>query len=112
MSLPTLTGTAKLLTDPKKALTRTGNPMATVLVKFVGFRKVDGKWEEDGGVVASAIAFEDAARALVAFAKGDSVELEGRATEVTIWKDKPQIKLTVSACSAPVRQSDTQRVAA
>lgn len=27
MSLPRVSGTARLLTDPKKALTKTGNPM-------------------------------------------------------------------------------------
>ncbi len=103
MSLPTLTGTAKLLTDPRKALTKTGKPMATVVLKFQSWRKVDGKWEEGESVVAAAIAFEDVARELVQFGKGDDVDIAGTAT-LGMWQDKPQLKLTVTTCTAAVRQ--------
>ncbi len=109
MSLPQLTGTARLLTDPRKALTKTGKPMATVLLKFVGYRKVEGKWTEGDTVVASAIAFEDVARALVGFAKGDDVDVTGTAT-LGMWQDKPQLSLAVKTIAAHVRQK--QAVAA
>ncbi len=104
MSLPTLTGTAKLLTDPRKALTKTGKPMATVVLKFAAWRKVDGKWEEGDSVVAAAIAFEDTARELVAFAKGDDVDITGTCT-LGMWQDKPQLRLTVTACTAAARKA-------
>lgn len=109
MSLPRVTGTARLLTDPKKALTKTDKPMATVLLKFQGWRKgADGKWEEGDNVVASAIAFEDVARDLVGFSKGDEVTVEGVAT-LTVWKEEPRLNLSLSAVAAVERR---QRVAA
>lgn len=111
MSLPTISGTAQLLTDPRKALTKTGKPMATALLKFAAWRKVDGKWEEGDSVVASTIAFEDAARALAAFTKGDNVAVTGTAT-VTMWKDQPRLNLAVQTCVAPERRSSTAQVAA
>ncbi|MER7280369.1 hypothetical protein ABT369_38630 [Dactylosporangium sp. NPDC000244] len=111
MSLPTISGTAQLLTDPKKALTKTNKPMATALLKFTGWRKVDGKWEEGDSVVASAIAFEDAARALAAFSKGDNVAVTGMAT-LTVWNDQPRLNLTLSACMAPAAKQVTERAAA
>lgn len=105
MSLPKVTGTAKLLTDPKKALTKTGKPMATVLLKFVGWRKDDdGKWVEGDHVIAAAIAFEDVARDLAGFAKGDDVEVEGVAT-VAVWNDRPQLNLTLRAVVAAVKKA-------
>lgn len=103
MSLPRITGTARLLTDPKKALTKTGNPMATALLKFQGWRKTDGKWVEGDHVVASAIAFEDVARALVEHAKGDEVTVEGVAT-LTVWKDEPRLNLTLNSVAAVERR--------
>lgn len=111
MSLPTLSGTAQLLTDPKKALTRTNKPMATALLKFAAWRKIDGKWEEGDSVVASAIAFEDTARALAAFSKGDNVAVTGTCT-LTVWNDQPRLNLTVQTCAAPERRAPTEPVAA
>lgn len=111
MSLPTITGTARLLTDPRKALTKTDKPMATVLLKFQGWRKGDdGKWVEGDSVVASAIAFEDVARDLAAFAKGDEVTVEGVGT-LAMWNDKPQLNLTVKSVAAAERKQ-RERVAA
>jgi single-stranded DNA-binding protein len=111
MSLPTISGTAQLLTDPKEALTKTNKPMATALLKFAAWRKVDGKWEEGDSVVASAIAFEDAARALAAFSKGDNVAVTGTGT-VTMWNDQPRLNLTVQTCEAPAPKPSADRVAA
>ncbi len=100
MSLPRVTGTARLLTEPTRKTTKTNKPMSTALLKFVGWRKGDdGKWTEGDSVVASAIAFEDAARQLAAFAKGDDVQVEGVAT-VGVWKDEPRLNLTVKAVAA------------
>lgn len=110
MSLPTLTGTAKLLTDPKKALTRDRKPMASVLLKFAAWRKVDGKWVEGDSVVAAGIAFEDAARTLVELAKGDDVEVVGTCT-LSLWQGKPRLRLTVTECRAAERRA-RERVAA
>jgi single-stranded DNA-binding protein len=107
VTLPAISGTAQLLTDPKKALTKTGKPMATVLLKFAAWRKVDGKWEEGDSVVASAIAFEDTARALAAFSKGDNVAVTGLCT-LTVWQDKPRLNLTVQTCAAPERRTAEQ----
>jgi single-stranded DNA-binding protein len=111
LSLPTISGTAQLLTDPKKALTKTNKPMATALLKFAAWRKVDGKWEEGDSVVASAIAFEDAARGLAGFTKGDNVAVAGTCT-LTVWNDKPRLNLTVQTCAAPDRRTATERTAA
>lgn len=113
MSLPTLTGTAELLTDPKKALTKTNKPMATALLKFAAWRKVDGKWVEGDSVVASAIAFEDNARDLAGYSKGDKVTVTGPCT-VTVWNDKPRLNLTITAVSAPEPRvvRDNERAAA
>lgn len=111
MSLPRVTGTAKLLTDPKKALTKGGKPMATVLLKFAAWRKVDDKWVEGDSVVASAIAFEDVARTLAGFAKGDDVAVEGVAT-LAAWKEQPRLNLTLTAVAVPERRSAAQAVAA
>lgn len=111
MSLPTVSGTAQLLTEPKKALTKTNKPMATALLKFAAWRKVDGKWEEGDSVVASAIAFEDTARALAEFSKGDNVVVTGTGT-ATVWNDQPRLSLTVQTCAAPAARTATERAAA
>ncbi len=111
MSLPTISGNAQLLTDPRKSLTKTGKPMATALLKFQQWRKVDGKWEEGDSVLASAIAFEDAARALVAFRKGDNVAVTGTGTLV-MWNAEPRLNLTVTSCAVPEARTDRVRAAA
>lgn len=111
MSLPTLTGTAKLITDPRKQLTKTDQPMATAILKFSAWRKVDGKWEEGEGVIAAAIAFEDVARSLASFVKGNDVTVAGTVT-LGMWQDKPQVRLTLTSCAAAERKSGKQAVAA
>lgn len=104
MSLPRVTGTARLLTEPTRKLTKTDKPMSTALFKFVGWRKDGEKWVEGDSVVASAIAFEDVARDLVRFAKGDDVQVEGVAT-VGVWKDQPRLNLTLKAVAAVEKRS-------
>ncbi len=101
MSLPRVTGTARLLTEPTRKTTKDNKPMSTVLLKFTGWRKDDaGKWVEGDSVVASAIAFEDTARLLAGFAKGDNVEIEGQITGMSVWKDKPQMSVTIKTVAA------------
>lgn len=112
VSLPTLTGTARLLTDPKRALTKDRKPMATALLKFQGWRKVDGKWVEGDHVVASAIAFEDVARDLAQHGKGDEIEVAGVAT-LTVWNEQPRLNLSLKAVAAvEKRQRNPEAVAA
>lgn len=111
MSLPTISGTAKLLTDPKKALTRDRKPMANVVLKFQAWRKVDGKWVEGDHVVVVASAFDDTARALVQHAKGDDVDVVGTAT-LGMWQDKPQLRVVLAEVRAHVKQANRQAVAA
>ncbi len=111
MSLPRLAGTAKLLTDPTRKVTKTNKPMSTVLLKFTGWTKGDdGKWVEGDSVVASAIAFEDVARALAGFAKGDDIQAEGVFT-LTVWKDQPRLNLTLKTVAA-VEKRQREAVAA
>ncbi len=97
MSLPKVTGTARLLTDPRKMLTSMQKPMCSVLLLFQGWRKDDdGKWVEGDAVKADAVAFEDPARALAGFAKGDNVEIvDATITGVEVWNDKPRLKIRV-----------------
>ncbi len=100
MSLPRVTGTARLLTEPTRKATKDHKPMSTALLKFTGWRKDDGgKWTEGDSVIAAAIAFEDVARALAGFVKGDDVQVEGVAT-LTVWKDEPRLNLTLKAVAA------------
>ncbi len=100
MSLPRITGTARILTDPTRKTTKTNEPMSTALLKFQGWRKGDdGKWVEGDAVVASAIAFGDVARALAGFAKGDDVQVEGVAT-LQVWKDEPRLSLSLKSVAA------------
>jgi single-stranded DNA-binding protein len=110
MSLPELRGIGRLLSDPRTGTTKAGKPYTSALIKFTQWHKTDAGWEEGDSQVASCIAFdEDAAATLAGFAKNDDVELRGPA-KVEMWNDKPQLKITVVACRAPVK--DKQAVAA
>jgi single-stranded DNA-binding protein len=102
MSLPTIHGTGTLLTDPKTGPTRTGGTWTNAVVRFQAWKKTDAGWEEGDTVVASCIAFGDAATVLATFGKGDSVEVRGTCG-LGEWNGKPQLKLTVAACRAPVK---------
>jgi hypothetical protein len=112
VSLPTLHGTGKLLTDPKQGASQDGSPWCSAVLKFQTWRKGDDGWTEGDGVVASIIAFKDVAPALAGFAKGDEVEIKGTGG-VGMWKDQPQLKVTVTACRVPVKVArDSVRAAA
>ncbi len=111
MSLPKVTGTARLLTEPTRKTTKTNKPMSTALLKFVGWRKDGDKWVEGDTVVASAIAFEDVAMLLAGFAKGDDIQVEGVAT-VGVWKDQPRLNLTLKAVAAVEKRQQAEAVAA
>ncbi len=97
MSLPKVTGTARLLTEPRRMLTSTKKPMCSVLLLFQGWRKGDAdKWVEGDAVKADAVAFEEVARALAGFEKGDNVEIvDATITGVEVWKDQPRLKVRV-----------------
>ncbi len=103
MSLPNVHGTARLLTDPRKLVTGAGKPMASCLLLFVGWKKdADDKWVEGDAIVADAVAFEDPAFDLAKFAKGDTVEIvDAVVTGLSVWKDKPQMKIRVKECRPP-----------
>ncbi len=113
MSLPTVSGTARILTEPTRRTTAKNDPMSTVLLKFQGWRKGDdGKWIEGDAVVAGAIAFGDVALLLAGFAKGDDVEVSGTAT-LQVWKEQPRMSLTLKSVAAvEKRQRDRESVAA
>ncbi len=111
MSLPTLHGTVLLTTDPRTGETRSGDPYTSALGRFQTWRKTDAGWEEGDSHAANLIAFGDAARDLAAFAKGDRVELKGTVTPA-VWKDTPQLKVTVTACRVPVKQTRQLEAAA
>lgn len=106
MSLPELRGIGRLLNDPRTGIGKNGKPWTSVLVKFTQWKKTDdGKWEEGDSQVASCIAFDDGVVEMLAgFVKGDDIELRGPA-RVEMWNDKPQLKVTVVACRAPVKQA-------
>jgi single-stranded DNA-binding protein len=105
VSLPLITGTARIVADPKRGVTKTNEPWASAIVRFTGYRKVDGKWEEDTSFGASVVAFGDTARALFAFAKGDEVEIHGKVKNVTVWQPatgepRPQLQLVAEIVEA------------
>lgn len=102
MSLPEIRGVVLLTTDPRTGTTKTGDPYTSAIGKFQTWRLVDSKWEETDSVTASLIAFKDAAGPLAEFHKGDRVELRGPGAPA-IWKDQPQLKITVVACRVPVK---------
>jgi hypothetical protein len=112
MSLPKVTGTARLLTEPTRKATKDNKPMSTALIKFTGWRKDPaGKWVEGDSVVASAIAFEDVARDLAGFTRGDNVEVDGTVTGLQVWKDEPRLNVTVKSVAA-VEKRTSEAVAA
>jgi single-stranded DNA-binding protein len=100
MALPELRGTGRLLTDPRSGTGNNDKPWSSALVKFPTWRKTDDGWEETEGTVASVIAFDDLAAQLGQFTKGDSVGIHGTA-KAAVWKDKPQIAVTISQCWTP-----------
>lgn len=113
MSLPLITGAARIVTDPKRGVTKTNEPWASAVVRFTGFRKVEGKWEEDTSFSASVIAFGDTARALFAFVKGDEVEIYGKVKDVTVWQPatgdpRPQLQLVAETVEASQRGRSKQ----
>jgi single-stranded DNA-binding protein len=107
MALPEIRGTGRLLTDPKSGAGKNDKPWASALVKFPTWRKVDNKWEEGEGTVASVIAFEDLAGTLSGYAKGDSVGIHGT-VKAAVWNDKPQLAVTISQCWTPEKSGARQ----
>jgi hypothetical protein len=113
VSLPQITGTARIVTDPKRGVTKTNEPWASTVVRFTGYRKVEGKWEEDASFSASVIAFGDTARTLFAFAKGDEIEVHGKVKDVTVWQPttgdpRPQLQLVADSVEAAQRGRSRQ----
>lgn len=110
MSLPLITGVARIVAEPKRGVTKTNEPWASAIVRFTGYRKVEGKWEEDTSFSASVIAFGDTARALFAFAKGDEIEIHGKVKDLTVWQPatgdpRPQMQLVAETVGAAQRRS-------
>lgn len=112
MSLPTITGTARLVTDPKRGVTRSNDPWANCVVRFVGYRKTEaGQWEEDSSYAATVVAFGDVARQLVHFAKGDEVEVTGKLKDLSVWTPergdpRPQLSIVASELTRPEKRSN------
>lgn len=102
MSLPTITGTAKLLTEPRTGVGKNDVPWTSVLAKFAQWRKTDDGWEEGDGQIVSAIAFGDVAADVARFAKGDDIEFRGPG-RVEMYQDKPRLNVTIVACRVPVK---------
>ncbi len=105
MALPELRGTGRLITDPRKGVGKNDKKWASALIKFPTWKKTDDGWEEGEGTVASAIAFDDLAVTLAGFAKGDQIGVHGTA-KAAVWKDKPQLAVTVSQCWTPAKKAD------
>lgn len=112
MSLPTITGTARLVTDPKRGVTRSNDPWANCVVRFVGFKKTEaGRWEEDTSFSCTVVAFGDAARQLVEYAKGDEVEVTGKLKELSVWTPergdpRAQLSIVASELTRPDKRSN------
>jgi len=119
MSLPLITGTARIVSEPRRGVTKTNELWASVIARFIGCRKTDaGKWEEDTSFSASIIAFGDTARALFAFAKGDDIEVHGKVRDVTVWQPptgdpRPQLQIAATVVeAAQQRRRSRQPIAA
>lgn len=100
MALPELRGTGRLLTDPRIGTGKNDKPWCSALVKFPTWKKTDAGWEEGEGTVASVVAFDDMATQLATYAKGDPIGVHG-STKAAVWKDKPQLAVTLTQCWTP-----------
>jgi single-stranded DNA-binding protein len=113
MSL-TVAGKARLITDPKRGRTGAGKPWANAVVRVSVWRKSEAGWEEASSYVCTVVGFEDTAVALVAFVKGDEVEIRGRIREIGVWQPKtgdPRAQLSVALddITAPVKRASADR---
>jgi single-stranded DNA-binding protein len=108
MALPKIDGVGRLLTEVRKSLTSTQKPMASAILKFPTWhRQPEGGWEEGDGVIASIVAFEDVAKLLARYARGDEIAIWGT-TAAQVWKDTPQLKVTLSDVQ-PAPEKPTKR---
>lgn len=103
MSLPEVRGAGKLVTDPRSGETKTGGRWTNGLIRFQSWRKTGDDWEPGDAVVASVIGFDEVADQLAGYAKGDDVAVQG-VTSVGIWKEQPQLKITLSRVWKPERR--------
>ncbi|MEV8510840.1 single-stranded DNA-binding protein [Dactylosporangium sp. NPDC051484] len=103
MSLPEVRGAGRLITDPKTGPTRSGGTWTNGLVRFQAWKRDGETWTEGDSVVASIIGFDDVAAALAAYTKGDELAVQGTVS-VGMWKDQPQLKVTLSKVWTPERQ--------
>ena len=108
MSL-TVTGKARLVTDPKRGRTGGGRPWANAVLRVVNYRKTDAGWEEHSSFSCTAVAFEDTAFKLAGFVKGDEVEFTGRVRELKVWtpergEPRAQLGLSLDEVTAPVKR--------
>lgn len=109
MSLPVVTGTGRLISEPNKG-TKNGKPWCNSVIRFVGFRKDGEQWIEDSSFAAAIVGFNDAARALAQYHKGDEVQITGRIRSLSIWQPdrgdpRPELELRIDEVSAPERRS-------
>jgi hypothetical protein len=115
VSFPLITGTARIVTEPRRRVTKTNEPWASVIARFIGYRKTDaGKWGEDTSFSASITAFGDPAPALFTFAKGDDIELHGKVRDVTFWQPptgapRPQLQIAAATVVEVARQRGRSR---
>lgn len=105
MSL-TVTGKARLVTDPKRGRTGAGKAWANAVLRVVNFKKTDTGWEEHSSFSCTGVAFEDAAFKLAEFVKGDEIEFTGRVRELKIWTPergdpRAQLGLALDSVTAP-----------
>jgi hypothetical protein len=101
VSLPTISGTGRLITDPKRGVTSANNPWCNCVVRLVGYKKTDtGAWEEDTSYAATIAAFGDVARQLATFAKGDEIQFTGKLKDLSVWtpaRGEPRAQLSIKA---------------
>lgn len=116
MSLPHVDGRARIISDPRRGATSTG-VWANVTAKFTGWKKTDSGWEENGGIVVTLCGYDDVARQLAAFAKGDEVEVDGRIKELSVWTPRngdprPSLSITVNEIRAAEKKARASEPAA
>lgn len=109
MALPEIRGDAKLITDPRSGIAKTGTAWSNAMVRFVGFRKDGDDWVEDSSFIAALAAFGDEAAQLAEFAKGDGVHVEGRLRSLRLWQPqrgepRPELEITVRSVTRPERR--------
>lgn len=115
MSLPTITGTARITTDVVPREGKTGAPWLSLALHFQGYRKQpdDGSWAEADHFRVNAVAFGDTATWLADNVKrGDAVTVTG-VLKTSSWTDaegaqKSRPQLVIREAALPERKAKAE----